>query len=728
MFRKSFPNYRQFDQMDCGPTCLQILAKHYGKETSLEEIRQNSYIDRSGVSLAGIKSAAEIIGFETFSVMLSWEDLRSKVPTPCIIHWDDNHFVVLYRIKNQKVFVSDPARGKQTFSVEDFKKHWIPGKTEGVVMILQPTQDFYTNTGETKLNSEFSHLYKYFSSYKNLIWQLLIGLLISSLIQLALPFFTQSIVDYGIENQDFGFIQVILIGQLFFVITRIFIEILRDWILLHISMRINIRMMSDYLSRLIQLPLSFFSRRSLGDLLTRINDNEKIEEFFTNGSLAFVFDIFNIFLFGIVLAYYNLKIFLVFLAGSIIYLLWTFSFMKKKERLDKAYFKVSAQSQSKILQIISNIEDIKINGSQDRRKNEWYEHQLKLFDVSTKTLKTHQFQINGGQLINEIKNVLIVFLSAWSVIQGSLTLGAMLAIQFIIGQLNVPLSKLAEFLLDFQKAELATKRLFEVQREKREGDDIEGQQLFKKSSLHIDDLSFRYGPPGTSYALNNVSLKIPKGKITAIVGHSGSGKSTLVKLLLNFYKPTSGQIKIGKIGLDSIKPNLWREVCGVVLQDGRLFNDTLERNITESASSVKTNHKRLKKAIEYSMLTDVVNELPHQLKTIIGENGTTLSGGEKQRVLIARAIYKNPDYFFLDEATSSLDSINEKHILRSLESFYKNRTVIIIAHRLSTIKNADNIIVLEKGSIKEQGSHEELLLRKGKYLELVQNQLDIVKA
>ncbi|WP_136468013.1 peptidase domain-containing ABC transporter [Flagellimonas onchidii] len=727
MFRTSFPNYRQLDKMDCGPTCLKIIAKHYGKVISLEELRSKSFIDRDGVSLAGIKSAAESVGLETFSIMISWEDLKRKVPLPCIVHWENNHFVVVHRISNSKVYVSDPAKGKYSISFSEFKKHWLSQDEEGVAMLLEPTKSFYKTRSEGNSKNEFKYLFKYILNYKSLLKQLLIGLLLSSFVQLALPFFTQSIVDYGIENQDLGFIQIILIGQLFFIISKGIIEILRDWILLHISMRVNLRMMSDYLSKLLQLPVSFFSRRGIGDLVRRINDNERIEEFFTNGSLAFLFDIFNIFLLGIVLAYYSLKIFLVFLIGSSIYLMWSLSFMKKKEQLDRAHFSASAKSQSKILQLIYNIEDIKINGSQERRKNEWYENQLELFDVSSKNLKTHQLQINGGQLINELKNILIIFMSAYAVIEGTLTLGAMLAIQFIIGQLNVPLSKMMEFMLDFQRAELATRRLFEVQREKKEGVEIDFPEPISESAIILENVSFRYGPPGTNEALKNISIKIPKGKVTAIVGHSGSGKSTLVKLLLSFYKPTNGTISLGKTNLESIDPNEWRKICGVVLQDGKLFDDTIERNITESKSNAETNIKRLKNAIQFSMLKEFVDEQPHKLKTKIGENGTRLSGGEKQRILIARAIYKNPKYFFLDEATSSLDTMNEKNILKSLESFYKDRTVVIIAHRLSTIKNADNIVVLDRGSIVEQGTHLELVQKKGGYWQLVQNQLDLFK-
>ena len=727
MFRTTFPNYRQLDKMDCGPTCLRIIAKYYGREVPLERLRQASYIDREGVSLAGIKEAAKQIDLETFSVLITWEDLIEKAPLPCIVHWEGNHFMVVYRITPTKVYISDPAKGKYSLSADAFKRGWLSAKKKGIAMFLEPMDVFIKGKlGSLENKNHLLHALKYLFDYKKLVGQLAIGLLLSSIIQLALPFFTQSIVDYGIENQDLNFIQVILIGQVFFVLSRGAIAILRDWILLHMSMRINIRMMNDYLTRLIQLPVSFFTGRGIGDLVRRINDNERIEEFFTNGSLTFLFDIFNILLFSFVLAYYNLRIFLVFLIGSGMYLLWSLAFMKKKALLDTAYFKSSAKSQSKVLQIIYNIEDIKVNGSEDRRKKEWYATQLELFGVTSKNLRIHQLQTNGGQLINELKNIAIIFLSAYAVIEGVFSLGVMLAIQFIIGQLNVPLNKMMAFLLDYQKAELALRRLFEVWNEEPEGHDLNPVEKKAHESIGLHDVSFRYGPPGTKAALSHVSITIPKGKVTAIVGYSGSGKSTLLKLLLQFHSPTEGEITVGNILLSSIAPRVWRENCGVVLQEGSLFEDTIERNITESKSKAPLDKDRFETALSYAMLKGFVDDLPHGTKTKIGENGIRLCGGEKQRILMARAIYKDPDYFFLDEATSSLDSINEKGILNNLDSFNKNRTVVIVAHRLSTIRNADNIIVLDNGTVKEQGTHQDLLSKKGVYWKLVQYQMDAV--
>ncbi|MGK7893858.1 MAG: peptidase domain-containing ABC transporter [Xenococcus sp. (in: cyanobacteria)] len=727
MFKKAFPSFRQLDKMDCGPVCLKIISSFYGKDLTLEQVRNWAFISREGVSLAGLKAGAEKIGFDTFSVLISFEDLLEKIPLPCIIHWKGNHYMVLYRITKNKVYVSDPAEGKYSMSIAEFKKGWLTDNKEGVAMLLEPTRNFYETTEEASDKNNFRYLINYLSIYRHLIWQLVLGLIVASFIQLALPFFTQSIVDYGIEYQDFSFIQVILICQVFFVLSQITVETLRDWILLHVSVRLNIRLMSDYLSKLLQLPVSFFSGRGVGDLVQRINDNERIEEFLTNGSLSFVFDLFNILLFGLVLAYYNLTIFTVFLVGSSLYVLWSILFMKKKARLDKAYFSASSKSQSKVLQLIYNIEDIKVNVSQKRRKREWYETQLELFNVTTNNLKVNQIQLNGGHIINELKNVLIVFLSAYAVINGTISLGIMLAIQFIIGQLNVPLNKLMEFLLDFQRAELAAKRLWEVQKESPEGFGIDDSTPVPTGDISLEGITHRYGPPGAVEVIKNVTIQIPQNKVTAIVGHSGSGKSTLMKLLLGFYTPIEGKIRVAKTCLNSVLPEYWRKKCGVVLQNGHLFDDTIERNITESLSEELLDADRYQQALEFAMLQDLINDLPLGSKTRIGENGIQVSGGEKQRILIARAIYKNPDYFFLDEATSSLDSTNEMKILENLNKSFEGKTVLVIAHRLSTIRNADNIIVLEKGRVVEQGSHNELMKIKGYYWRLIRDQLNYLE-
>ncbi len=726
MFRTNFPNYRQLDRMDCGPTCLRIIAKHYGKEINLEFLRRVSHINRTGVSLAGIKEAAKQIGFDTFSVLITWADLIEKVPLPCIVHWEENHFMVVYKLSNSKVYISDPGKGKYTLSHDEFRDGLLSEGKKGVAMLLEPNIDFFPST--EAVSSSFSYLIKYIFGHRKLLWQIVIGLFLSSIIQLSLPFFTQSIVDYGIENQDFKFIQIVLVGQVFFILSQGAIEILRDWILLHISTRMNIRMMSDYLDRLIQLPMLFFAGRSTGDLIQRINDNSRIEDFLTNGSLTFLFDVFNILLFSLVLAYYNLNIFLVFIVGSIIYFTWSLAFMKKKALLDMAYFGSSSKSQAQVLQIIKNIEDIKINGSHERRKQEWYQTQLELHNITSKNLRINQVQLNGGQIINEIKNIIIIILSAYAVIEGVLSLGVMLAIQFIIAQLSVPISKIIDFLLDYQKASLSVERLFEVQKERPEGEGIEMiNNLADDENIEYKNVFFRYGPPESKDTLSNITVTIPKGKITALVGPSGSGKSTFLKLLLSFYQPFKGEIIVGQNNLKEIPPEVWRSKCGVVLQDGKLFDDTIERNITESKSDFPVDLENYKKAIKFAMLNDFIEKLPHKSKTKVGENGALLSGGEKQKVLIARAIYKNPKYFFLDEATSSLDSINEKNILENLETFYKDKTVVIIAHRLSTIKNADNIIVLNNGELMEQGTHKKLMSQRGYYWRLIENQLDKVE-
>ncbi|MDX1283415.1 MAG: cysteine peptidase family C39 domain-containing protein, partial [Draconibacterium sp.] len=597
--RTGFPNYRQLDKMDCGPTCLRIIAKFYGQDLDLQTLREYSFKDNTGVSLAGIKEAAEKIGLDTFSALISWNDFMTKVPFPCIVHWQDNHFLTVYKATKSRIYISDPSEGKYTLFLQEFRKGWLMGKEEGVVMVLEPTNRLYANSSNAH-KTDFHFLAKYLFTHKKILWQLALGLFIASLIQLVFPFLTQGIVDYGIENHDFSFIKVILIAQVFLILCSGFVEILRDWIILHISTRLNLRIMSDYLSKLIKLPVSFFKSRGTGDLVQRINDNSRIEDFLTNGSITFVFDIFNIILFSFVLAYYDLRIFVVFSTGSAIYLIWTTAFMKRKALLDNAYFGSSSQGQSKILQIIQNISEIKLNGSQDRRKKEWHQTQLELFSVNSKNLRVNQIQLNGGRIINEVKNILIIFISANAVIKGSLTLGVMMAIQFIIGHLNVPLNKLVDFLLDFQKARLSAERLLEVHTEKPESSAVDLNEDSIEGNIEFNNVSFGYGSKKERDILRNITITIPSKKVTAIVGASGSGKSTILKLLLQFYQPGKGFIKIGTRKLEQIPIEKWRERCGAVLQDGKLFGDSIERNVTESKSKFPTDKWQYSQAIQAS--------------------------------------------------------------------------------------------------------------------------------
>ncbi len=718
--------------MDCGPTCLRMIAKFHGKEYPIDFLRQKSNITRTGVSLAGISEAAEDIGFHTMAVSLDFDTLESEAPLPLIAHWRQMHFVVVYKIEKNVVFVADPSHGLIQYSKKDFIAGWI-GKNadkynlEGYLLLLEPTPKFYETDPSEKKEYGFRFLLWYFKPYKKYILQLFMGLAIGSLLQLIFPFLTQAVVDYGINYQNINFIYLILIAQLTLFISQTSVELIRGWILLHMTSRININLISDFLIKLMRLPISFFDSKNTGDIVQRIYDHDRVQGFLSNTTLNTLFSAFNLVIFGIVLAYYNLTIFATFMAGSLIYIGWTLIFLKRRAELDFKRFDQSANNQSSIYQLISGMQEIKLNGSERRRRWEWEAIQIKLFKVSIKSLSLSQTQNTGGQFFNELKNILITFIAAKAVIDGNLTLGMMLSVQYIIGQLNLPINNFITFIQTGQDAKISLERLAEIHSKK---DEEEVQEDFitdlpEHRTIKIKNLSFRYGGKTSPNVLKNISLEIPEGKVTAIVGASGSGKTTLIKLLLKFYEPTKGTISIGNTKLNNISTRFWRKNCGTVMQDGFIFSDSVSRNITESRSEGIIDKTRLSHSAYVANIDTFIEELPLGYQTKIGSSGTNISGGQKQRVLIARSVYKNPTYIFFDEATSALDANNEKVIMERLQDFYKDKTVVIVAHRLSTVKNADQIIVLDKGQVIEQGDHDKLTKQKGMYYTLVKNQLEL---
>lgn len=729
---KSFPFFKQLDQMDCGPTCLRMISKYHGKIYSIEFLRTIAHITKEGSSLAGIAEAAEEIGFHSLAAKVNFETFSKEVPFPCIVYWRQRHFVIVYKIKKKNVYVADPAHGLVNYSIEEFLAGWLNGnvsnENEGYVLILEPTPKFYENEKNDNINYGFQFLLKYFKPYRKYIIQLFIGLFIGSLLQLIFPFLTQALVDYGINHRNLNFIYIILIAQLTLFLSQTTVELIRGWILLHITSRINIRLISDFLIKLMRLPISFFDTKNIGDIIQRISDHDRIQEFLSSTTLNTIFSAVNLIVFGIVLAYYDLTIFIVFLIGSIIYIIWTILFLKKREELDYKRFEQSSENQNSIYQLITSMQEVKLNGSERRRRWEWENIQVKLFKISIKSLALSQTQNTGGQFFNELKNILITFIAAKSVMNGNLTLGTMLAIQYIIGQLNLPINNFIAFIQAGQDAKISLERLSEIHNKENEESDLNAyNELPEDKTIRIQNLTFRYGGKSSPKILDDVSFDIPEGKVTAIVGESGSGKTTLIKLLLRFYTPNRGSILVGNVNLNNFGIIFWRKNCGSVMQDGVIFGDTISRNITESESKETIDKRKLAHSAYISNIDEFVEELPNGFNTKIGNTGMNLSGGQKQRVLIARAVYKDPTYIFFDEATSALDANNERAIMDKLESFYLGKTVVVVAHRLSTVKNADQIIVLEKGKIIEKGNHNELCEKKGKYFSLVKNQLELGK-
>jgi len=775
---KYFPHLHQPDAMDCGATCLAMVAKHYGKNYTVQKLREMCSATRAGVSMLGISDAAEKLGFKTLGARLSFEKLAEDAPLPCIVHWKQEHFVVVYGIsikgKSKKqnaesrkgedgilhsafapsaskgfVRVADPAHGLIKFTIEEFCNHWLStkkeGEDEGVALLLEPTPLFYEQEGEKSDRTKFSFIFRYLKPYHRYIVQLFLGLLLGSLLQLIFPFLTQSIVDYGISNQNLSFVTLILIAQLILFTSQTVVEFIRSWILLHITARINISMISDFLIKLMKLPIRFFDIKMIGDIMQRIHDNSRIQNFLTSSSINTLFSFVNLIIFSVVLGLYNLKILGIFLFASVLYVLWIVIFLKKRKELDYKRFAQASAEQSNLYQLITGMQEIKLNNCEKQKRWEWENIQAKLFKVSISGLALSQYQQAGAFFIDQTKNIIISFFAAQAVITGNMTLGMMMAVQYIIGQLNAPISQLIGFVQSAQDAKISLERLGEIHNREDEEDPTvdkitllhgieqkaesrkqkaEGRRQEKNfPPVSIQNLTFQYDGPHSEVVLNNVNLEIPSGKVTAVVGMSGSGKTTLVKLMLGFYPPVKGEIKIGEYNLQNINTKVWREHCGAVMQDGYIFSDTIARNIAVSDEIIDTS--RLLHAAKVANILEMVEGLPLGFNTKVGQEGQGISQGQRQRILIARAVYKNPAYIFFDEATNALDANNEKVIMENLNAFFEGKTVVVVAHRLSTVKNADNIVVLEKGKIVEQGTHKELTKLKGVYYELVKNQLEL---
>ncbi|EKU87662.1 peptidase domain-containing ABC transporter [Bacteroides oleiciplenus] len=727
---KHFPHYTQHDTMDCGPTCLRTVAAFYGKRYSLEGLREKSFITREGVSMLGISEAAEKIGFRSICVQVGYEKLQ-EAPLPCIIHWNQQHFVVVYKLNDKHVWVADPGAGKLKYTKEEFCNCWLSSRKNeedtGVALLLEPTPEFYTieDEGDEVNRKGFSFLYSYLRPYRGLVGQLLLGLLLGSMIQLMLPFLTQSVVDFGINNQNLGFIYLVLIAQLMLSFSSSAVDFIRGWILLHLGTRINIALISDFLIKLMKMPISYFDNKMTGDILQRINDHKRIQDFLTGSSLSVIFSVFNIIIFGIVLLVYSGMIFLIFMGGSVLYVAYVWLFMKKRAELDHKRFAQQSANQSTVVQLVNGMQEIKLSACEQQKRWEWERIQAKLFKVNIKSLALRQYQDSGAVLINQSKNLLITALVASLVVKGEMTLGMMLSVQYIIGQLNSPVNELIAFARDMQDARLSMNRLSEVRDKPDEEDPTREllREIPEGKEIRLQNLNFKYDPLSEYPTLDNVSLVIPPGKQTAIVGMSGSGKTTLVKLLLGFYPPASGDIFIGDTPLGSYSIREWRKRCGVVMQDGFIFSDSIAGNIAPGVERI--DKKKLHHAAEVANIHDFIKELPLGYNTKIGQEGHGLSQGQKQRILIARAVYKDPEFIFFDEATNALDANNERTIMNNLQTFFKGRTSVVVAHRLSTVRNAEQIIVIEQGKIAETGTHETLIALEGRYYQLVKNQLEL---
>ena len=729
----NFKVERQHDSMQCGIACLQMICNYYGKEYSLDSLSKICFATTEGVSMLGISETATSLGFHVVNVKCTVKTL-TEVSLPSILHWNQNHFVVLYRVKNEnKFYIADPGKGLVTYSLEEFKKHWIStnsnGQDKGIAMFLETTPTFFTHQMEDKKKisgkRSFHFLFGYVKKYRKYFGQVILGLIVGSLSQLVLPFLTQSIVDVGIKNQDIGFVWLILLGQLMLTISRTAIDFIRRWLLLHISLRINISLVSDFFIKLLKLPMSFFDTKLMGDLMQRMNDHSRVNNFLTQQTLNITFAMLTFVVFSVVLFFYNKLVFAIFLLGSILYGVWMTLFLKQRKLLDYELFEQQAINNNKTYEFITTIQESKLQDCEQRRRWEWEDTQAELFGVQMKSLKLQQTQEAGSIFINEVKNIIITVVAATAVIHGQMTLGMMLAVQYIIGQLNSPVEQLMNFFYSLQDVKISLERINEI----HQMDDENGKEGLltsiedKNEGIDIKNIMFKYDPHALRKTIDDVSIHIPQGKVTAIVGASGSGKTTLIRLMLGYYPVLEGTINIGNTDINKLNKKWWRRQCGVVMQDGVIFSESIARNIAVDDGDI--DKERLLKAAEIACIKDYIMALPLKFNTKIGRDGVGLSQGQKQRILIARAVYKNPDYIFLDEATNSLDANNERSIVENLDKFYKGKTVVIVAHRLSTVKNADQIVVIDHGKVVEEGNHESLTAKRGAYYNLVKNQLEL---
>ncbi len=736
--KKQFPLYTQLDSMDCGPTCLRMIAKYYGRNYSLQNLREKSFITREGVSMLGISDAAESIGFRTNGVKINFEQLVNDAPLPCILHWNQRHFVVCYNIERNKPFwrksktekykikIANPTGEKYTFNKKDFLKNWVGDSEAGAALLLIPTPAFYEHEDDALSNRKnLSYFIRYLIPYRSQLLQLIAGLLIGSVLQLIFPFLTQAMVDQGIGNSNLSLITLILITQLILFLTQLSVDFIRSWITLHMNTRINISLISDFLAKLMKLPIRFFDTKNIGDIMQRIGDHARIESFLTGSTITTLFSFANFIIFAIILAYYNATILGIFILGNTLYILWILMFMRYRRTLDYQRFAQAAAEQGNLFHLITGMQEIKMNNCEKQQRWKWERIQVKLFKISTKGLALGQYQQIGSVFFSQTTSLLISFIAAKAVVDGNITLGMMMSISYIIGQLSSPIGQAIGFVQALQDARISLERLNEIHNREDEEQqiDMKIRTMPCNKSITFENICFSYSGSERDYVLKDLSFSIPENKTTAIVGTSGSGKTTIIKLLLGFYLPLKGDIKVGETSITDLNPHLWRQKLGAVLQDGFIFSDTIANNIAVGNETI--DKERLIQAVEIANIKDFIESLPLKYNTKIGQEGNGISQGQRQRLLIARAVYKNPEFIFFDEATNALDANNEREIIRNLRRFYEGRTVVIVAHRLSTVQHADNILVLDEGKIIEQGNHKQLTALKGTYYTLVKNQLEL---
>ncbi|MEE1298103.1 MAG: peptidase domain-containing ABC transporter [Muribaculaceae bacterium] len=716
--------FRQLEHSDCGITCIRIIAYFYGVDIPLKFLRSICDISRVGISIRDILSATKKIGFEANAVKVSAEDIL-KMPLPAILYWENKHYIVLYKIKNNKFYIADPGRGKLILDNEEFLNSWLYGNSMGLAIVLAPKEEFYNIDFGIKDSSEsglFKLAKKSISKHLKRFIAVIVLSIVVMLADMITPLIFQSTIDEGIEGKDINLVWVLCLSQFLIFIGYSLSDNVINIILTKTGLKVSIDMMNEYLSKLISFPISFFDRKVNSDFIQKIEDQNRIKNFLIDfPSSAFLTGI-NIVVFSAMLIYYNYIIFLILLAATFLGFLWTKTFLQKRENIDYSYFYYSSNNRNNIYELINGMQEIKINNAHNIRIAKWKETQLKINELSFKTVLLKMLVNGGNSVLSRIKDIIITGACATLVIKGNMSVGEMMTISYITGRLSSPFSYILNSLNTMQDATMSYERIDEIINKP-----LDNKSKYKEhdniQSIIFSNVSFKYPGSYSPYVLKDINITIPQGKVTAIVGCSGSGKSTLLKLMLGFYIPQKGDIYAGKYNMSDIDTDNWISRCGVVMQNGFIFSGTILENIALSDSKPDIN--RVKYVTNLACINEFIDTLPMGYHTKIGVTGVELSGGQKQRILIARAVYKNPSFIFLDEATNALDAKNERVIVENLNEFYKGRTVVIVAHRLSTVKNADNIIVLEGGRVAETGNHESLIAQRGAYFNLVRNQLEL---
>jgi ATP-binding cassette subfamily B protein len=726
-WRKRFPICYQLDTMDCGLACLDMIARHHGREYPRQFIREVCPHDRLGSSLSAIAHGAERLGFRTLSVKISFDDLKQKAPLPCIAFWPYGHYVVVHRIRGDRVYIADPAAGLTVYSREEFEDCWLMADDDrrdwGVILLLEPDNQYQAPAPDASFTATADLWRPLSRDLKRHLIPVGAGILISLATQLALPFISAAVIDIGVADRNFSIVLIFIIAQLALLFSRLGVKLLQEWMLAYIGIRVDMKLVAQFLTKLTRLPMSFFDGKLIGDLIQRINDHKSLQQFLTQSLWQVLSAMLSLMVFGTALAFFKPILFGQFAAGAALYIIFLALFMKNQRLLNHKAFHLSAQRHGLIVEFLSGMQEIKLNNAEQQRRWQWEVAQHAIGKVQIKAQLLNYLQSTGCQAIIEINNLILTLLVVREVINGQSSLGAMVAVQYIIGQLSWPLNQIAMLLYQSHDAALSYTRAREVHQIQNEERPASQAIPDECADIEFRNVSFSYGGGSRNLLFRDLNLTIPRGKTTAIVGRSGSGKTTLLKLLLKFYEVSGGEINLGRVNINRLSHQRWRELCGVVMQDGYIFSDTILSNIAVADEDPNTD--RVAEVAREAQIASFIESLPLGYETRIGRDGVGISRGQAQRILIARALYKDPKYLFFDEATSALDAETESVIVDQLREIMSGKTAVVIAHRMSTVRHADQIILLDQGEIVEVGTHEELVACRGGYFNLVRNQLEL---